>query len=95
MAPSPPARLETSTKIAVYAVRPIRQPNRKATPACRGRGVCSTSTAGMMDSGDSATTSANGMSSVRTDPQLPDNARSSAAYFDPNLATDDKGTGTI
>ena len=30
-----------------------------------------------------------------TDPQLPDNARPSAADFDPNLATDDKGTGTI
>ena len=45
---------------------------RKARPVGLGRGVCNTSTAGMIDNGDSATTSASGMSSVSTDPQLPD-----------------------
>ena len=49
-------RLDTSTKIAVIAARPNSQPARKARPVGRGRGVCSTSTAGMIDSGESATT---------------------------------------
>src|SRR4051794_25538590 len=62
--PSPPRRLDTSTKIDVNAARPTSQPARKASPAGLGRGVCSTNTAGMIDSGDNATTSASGMSSV-------------------------------
>ena len=62
----------TSTKIAVNAASPTSQPARKAKPVGLGRGVCNTSTAGMIDNGDSATTSASGMSSVSTDPQLPD-----------------------
>src|SRR4051812_48138768 len=69
---TPPNRLDTSTKIAVSAARPTSQPARNATPVGLGRGVCNTSTAGMIDSGDSATTSASGMSSVNTEPQLPD-----------------------
>lgn len=46
---------------------PTSQPIKNASPVGRGCGVCSTSTAGMIDSGDSATTSASGMSSVSTD----------------------------
>ena len=68
----PPSRSATSTKTAVSANSPTSQPARKARPVGLGRGVCSTRTAGMMDSGDSATTSASGMSSISTDPQLPD-----------------------
>ena len=93
LVPIPPARPETSTKMAVNAVRPTSQPIRKARPVGRGRGVCSTSTAGMIDSGDSATTSANGMSSVSTDPQSPDNARPSAAYFDTKPSNRRQGYG--
>ncbi len=48
----------------VSATRPITQPARNANPLGRGRGECRTSTAGMIDSGDSAITSAKGMSSV-------------------------------
>src|SRR6476646_11831310 len=69
---TPPMRLDTSTKIAVSGARPTRAPARNARPVGLGRGVCNTSTAGMIDSGDSATTSASGMSSVNTEPQLPD-----------------------
>src|SRR3954452_6810150 len=70
LSPSPPSRLDTSRKIAVNAVSPISQPAKKARPVGRGRGVCNTNTAGMIDNGDSATTSASGMSSVSTDPDL-------------------------
>ncbi len=59
-------------KIAVSAARPTSQPARKARPVGRGRGVCSTSTAGMIDSGESATTSASGMSSVSTRSMVPE-----------------------
>ena len=51
---------------------PDQPAGQEASPVGLGRGVCSTSTAGMIDNGDSATTSASGMSSVSTDPQLPD-----------------------
>ena len=82
LSPRPPTRLDTSTKMRVNTVRPTSQPARNASPVGRGRGVCNTSTAGMIDSGDSATTSASGMSSASTDPQLPDNGRPFAASFD-------------
>src|SRR4029077_17307558 len=68
----PPNRFDTSRKIAVSAARPTSQPARKARPVGRGRGVCSTSTAGMMDSGESATTNASGMSSVSTRSIVPE-----------------------
>ena len=66
---SPPSRLDTSTKIAVNAASPTTQPTRNARPVGFGRGVCSTSTAGMIDSGERATTRARGMSSVSSEAQ--------------------------
>ena len=66
---SPPSRLDTSTKIAVNAASPTTQPTRNARPVGFGRGVCSTSTAGMIESGERATTRARGMSSVSSEPQ--------------------------
>ena len=80
--PRPPTRPDTSRKMLVNAARPTSQPARNASPVGRGRGVCNTSTAGMIDNGESATTSASGMSSISTDPQLPDNARPFVASFD-------------
>src|ERR1700754_1901069 len=68
----PPARPEISTNTVVRTASPNSQPARNARPVGRGRGVLSTSTAGMIDSGDNATTIASGMSSVSTDPQLLD-----------------------
>ncbi len=69
---SPPARLDTSRKIVVSAARPNSQPTRNARPVGRGFGVSNTSTAGMTENGERATTSASGTRSVNTDPQLPD-----------------------
>ena len=66
---SPPSRLDTSTKIAVNAASPKIQPARKARLVGFGRGVWSTSTAGMIESGETATTSASGMSSVNSEPE--------------------------
>ena len=66
---SPPSRLDTSTKIAVNTASPTTQPTRNARPVGFGRGVCSTNTAGMIDSGERATTSARGMSSVSSEAQ--------------------------
>src|SRR6266404_5360400 len=82
LSPRPPSRLDTSRKIAVNATSPSSQPARNAKPVGLGRGVCSTITAGMMDNGESATTSASGMSSVSTDPQSPDNTDPSVASLD-------------
>jgi hypothetical protein len=58
--------------MAVNAASPISQPAMNARPVGRGLGVCNTSTAGMIDSGDSATTNASGISSVSTEPQFAD-----------------------
>ena len=66
---SPPSKLDTSTKIAVNAANPTTQPTRNARPVGFGRGVCSTNTAGMIESGERATTSARGMSSVSSEAQ--------------------------
>jgi hypothetical protein len=52
------------------AVSPSSQPPRKARLVGRGRGASKTSTAGMIDSGESAVTSARGMSPVSTEPKL-------------------------
>jgi hypothetical protein len=79
---SPPARPEISSRIAVSTASPKSQPARKARPVGRGRGVCNTITAGMIDSGDNATTSASGMSSVSTEPQLADIARPFVALLE-------------
>src|SRR5437763_13331840 len=59
-------RLDSSRKTTANAARPISQPAKKDRPVGRGRGVCNTSTAGMIDSGEKATTKASGMSSVST-----------------------------
>src|SRR5580693_3619172 len=68
---SAPSASEDATKTAVSAARPNSQPARKARPVGRGRGVCNTSTAGMIDSGETATTSASGIRVASTEPQLP------------------------
>jgi hypothetical protein len=60
------------TKIAASTNSPTSQPTMKARPVGLGRGVCNTSTAGIIDSGESATMSASGINSTNTDPQLPD-----------------------
>src|SRR5277367_3986313 len=62
---------EDATNTPVSATRPSNQPPRKARPVGRGRDVCSTSTAGMTDSGEIDTTSASGISVVSTETQLP------------------------
>ena len=67
----PPSASEDATKTAVSAARPSSQPPRKARLVGRGRGVCNTSTAGMTDNGETAMTSASGISVVSTEPQLP------------------------
>src|SRR5271166_4508582 len=66
-----PSASEDKTKIAVSAASPTSQPARKVSPVGVGRGVCNTSTAGMIDSGEIATTSASGISVVSTEPELP------------------------
>ena len=56
------------TKTTVNAASPISQPAMKASPVGLGWSVCSTSsTAGIIDTGDSATTSASGTSSPSND----------------------------
>src|SRR6185312_7262380 len=66
----PPSSPEPVTNAAVRATKPTSQPPRKARLAGRGRGACSTSTAGMTVIGDSAMTAANAMSLLRTEAQL-------------------------
>ena len=68
---SAPSASEDTTKTAVSATSPNSQPPRKARPVGLGRGVCNTSTAGMIDNGEIATTSASGISVASTEPQLP------------------------
>src|SRR5277367_4481013 len=68
---SAPSASDDTTKTAVSAASPDSQPPRKARPVGLGRGVCNTSTAGMTDSGEIATTSASGISVASTEPQLP------------------------
>jgi hypothetical protein len=60
---------DNPTNATVTAASPTTHPARKPKPAGLGRGVCKTSTAGMTNSGDSATTSASGTSSASTEPQ--------------------------
>ena len=67
--PTAPSRPDTPTNNAVSAAIPISHPARNIRPVGRGRGVCSTRTAGMIDNGDRATTSASGMSSVSSEIQ--------------------------
>ena len=62
----PPSRPEIPMNNVVSATRPMTQPARNANPVGRGRGECRTRTAGMIDSGDSAITSAKGMSSANS-----------------------------
>ena len=70
---SPSSRRGTCANTAVVAASPTSQPAMKARPAGRARSDCSTSTiAGMIVSGDIATTSASGMSWPSTAAQLPD-----------------------
>ena len=69
--PMPPTRSESWRKIPVSTASPSNQPARNASPVGFGLGVPSTSTAGMTENGDSAITRESGMSSVRTDPQVP------------------------
>src|ERR1700760_173732 len=66
-----PRRSEDATKAAVSAVRPSSQPPRKTRPVGLGRCVCNTSTAGMIDNGETATTNASGISVVSRELQLP------------------------
>src|SRR5947209_3176742 len=83
----PPSAPEAATKIAVSAASPNTQPPRNARLVGRGRGVCSTRTAGMIDSGEIATTSASGVSTLMTDPQLVatgSNLRTDAAIVPPS-----------
>jgi len=54
----------------VSAARPTTQLARKARPVGRGRGDCNTSTAGMTDNGETATTNASGISVVSRELQL-------------------------
>lgn len=61
---------EPATNAAVKATNPTSQPPRKARLAGRGRGACSTSTAGMTVIGDSAMTAASATSLLRTEAQL-------------------------
>ena len=49
---SAPSASEDETKTAVSVASPNSQPPRNARPVGRGRGVCNTSTAGMIDSGE-------------------------------------------
>jgi hypothetical protein len=62
---------EDATKAAVSAVRPSSQPPRKTRLVGLGRCVCNTSTAGMIDNGETATTNASGISVVSRELQLP------------------------
>src|ERR1700722_7887868 len=82
----PPSRSDTSTKMAANAASPTSQPAKNARPVDRGRGLCNTRTAGMIDSGDSATTNASGISSVSTDPQLADIEGPFVVSFDETVA---------
>src|ERR1700722_11789088 len=66
-----PSTPDPAPKRAVNAASPNSQPPRNARPVGRGRGACNTSTAGMMVSGETATTSPSGMSPVSNDPALP------------------------
>lgn len=66
----PPSSPDTATKIAVTAARVASHPARNARLLARARGVCNTRTAGMIDSGDSAITSARETSPVSSEPQL-------------------------
>src|SRR5579875_803127 len=68
----PPSRPGTETNSAVSAARATSQPPRNARPLGRGRGVCKTSTAGMIDSGEKAITRASEKRPVSSDVQLPD-----------------------
>src|SRR5271166_1593110 len=68
---SAPSAPEDTTKTAVSAASPNSQPPRKARPVGLGRAACNTSTAGMIDNGEIATTSASGISVASTEPQLP------------------------
>src|ERR1700680_1579050 len=92
---SPPSRFDTSRKMAVNAASAISQPAMNARPVGRGRGVCNTSTAGMIDSGDSATTNASGINSVSTDPQFADIEGPFIGSFGENVAIDAVREGTI
>src|ERR1700739_4924152 len=67
----PPSSPDAPTESAVSAARPSTQPPRKARPDGLGRAACNTSTAGMTVIGESAMTSPNPVSPVRTVPQLP------------------------
>ena len=67
--PSPSIRWGTWTKTVVNAASPASQQAMKAKPVGFGRSVWRTSsTAGIIDTGDSATTSASGISSPSNDP---------------------------
>ena len=67
---SPSSAPDDEAKIAVSAHNPNTQLPRNASPVGRGRGVCSTSTAGMIDSGEIEMTNASGMSVVSAEPKL-------------------------
>lgn len=66
----PPSAPDAAMDNAVNAARLSTQPPRKARLLGRGRGACKTSTAGMIDSGESEMTSANPMTAVSTVPKL-------------------------
>jgi hypothetical protein len=60
----PPSMSEMPMKIAVSPANPNSQPARYARLLSRGCGACKTSTPGMIDSGETAITSARGSSST-------------------------------
>src|SRR5579875_331055 len=65
----PPSRPETARKIAVRAARLTSHPARNARLLACARGACNASTAGMIDNGDSAITSARETSPVNSELQ--------------------------
>lgn len=67
----PPNSSDPATNIAVTAISPSTQPPRNASPVGRGRGACSTNTAGMMVIGETAITSARGTRLASTEPEFP------------------------